>query len=224
MSSHWHADPLSGINGQLELNKVYQLAIGPNGWFKVPHATQTLLYILNKCGRRLISIRSFNSHKYLTFRQRQKFHGLITQNGGLESIELPKADTGTVGEGGLLCLRALSSALLTVYSLRTAQEVMHEIFTDLLDAKQFSVDQAFKCVLNQFMSTVQDEEQSNTLGKTLWDHVDDQMTKTLALKNCAAAQRTRCVKEIPAIKYAGGDPTQVAIRHNFQIITCDHHI
>src|SRR2546423_882144 len=131
MSSHC-ADPLSGTNVELDLSKVYQLAIGHNGWFKVPRATQTLLFILDKHGRSLVSINGFSSHKYLTFRERQKFQGLITQNGGLEAIELPNADTGGVREDGpgLLCLRAISSVLLTVYNLSTAQEVMHAIFTD----------------------------------------------------------------------------------------------
>ena len=166
-----NAGPLSQIGVQiLSIEKTVELAIGAYGWWKARERTQSLVTLLSSSGCHLVSSLSFSIDTYARNRQNHHVRGTIVQDSNLQVITCPKASTGVpTGDlgGGLACLRALTSALLCLYSVDATVHILTEIIPTRLvqldqEDKQIAVSGPLLTNLKALVQAIATEEDANT--------------------------------------------------------------
>ena len=89
-----HAGPLSQIGFHvISLDTALHLATGLYGWWKARERATSLIELLAVDAGKLISTSSFNLNQYAESRTMGLMHGLVSQNGTLHEVPLPKAST-----------------------------------------------------------------------------------------------------------------------------------
>lgn len=163
------AGPLAQIAIQIvTLDTAVQLAIGAYGWYKARERSQSLIQLLSASGGDLISTSSFNKEVYNGNRQHQgQVLGVVVQNGGVVSAELPKASTAISGHAGQACLRALTTGILCFYSVEATTSILSELIPfALLQLEQedttVKMEGPLLTGLKQYVSAIAVEEDSNT--------------------------------------------------------------
>ena len=128
--------PLNGLNipGRSLETAIY-LAIGVRGWWKTEQTSNSLLGVIKmqNADNRLLSSSRFEQSSFEAIEAEYPFHGTTVmdeENGarGLQSIPLPIPFT-TVDEASraFLCIRALTSGLLCLFSHADVYEVLFNI-------------------------------------------------------------------------------------------------
>jgi len=171
------AIPLVDINGAV------QLAVGAYGWWKAQERSMSLMETIKTVGH-LVPSTTFNRFRYEAARRTTEVRGIAWYDGRLESFPLPSASTANVGDGGLVCLRAITTVLLALYDANSTTAVLAEIIPQCLinynlEDDRLVVDGPVLSGLRQFVDAVSIEEQANTLRKSLWSRVDEAFGKML---------------------------------------------
>lgn len=91
-----------------------------------------------------------------------------------------------MGDGGFICLRAITTALLAIYDINNTSAVLGRIIPeslinyDLGDGRIIA-DCPFSSSIWQFLAAVSMEEQTNILRKDLWRRVDEEFKRMLSV-------------------------------------------
>jgi hypothetical protein len=119
--------PLSQIAIPLvDVNGAVQLAIGAYGWWKARERSLSLIETIATCGQ-LSPSTNFNELRYDAARRTTEVRGIAWYDGRLESLPCPGASTGTMGDKGLICLRAITTALLAIYDVNATTAILAHI-------------------------------------------------------------------------------------------------
>lgn len=182
--------PLSQIAVPLiDDNSAIQLAVGAYGWWKAKERSMSLVEMINANGGHLAPSISFNLSHYLSVRQRFQFHGIVWFDGRLESIPLPNASTGKLGDPGLMCLRAVTTALLALYNVDCTTAVLAHLIPHCLinynleDNDRVVANGPFLDCVRQFATSVANEEHCDALRKELHRCVDEAYKKLFSKSN-----------------------------------------
>lgn len=171
--------PLSQIAIPLiDVNSTVQLAVGAYGWWKARERSVSLVEMIQANGGRLAPSSTFNLHSYLVKRQTTEVRGIAWFDGRLESVPLPRASTGNLGDVGLTCLRAIATATLALYNVDATSAILGRVIPDCLinyDLEDVSMgtDGPFLACVRQFTTAVAAEEECNTLRRDIWRRVDE---------------------------------------------------
>jgi hypothetical protein len=157
---------------------VVQLAVGAYGWWKARERSTSLITMIQANGGNLTSSVSFNRARYFTLCQASEARGIAWHDGRIESISLPQVATGCAGDPGLICLRAITTALLALFSNETTTSVLtyvipHCLVNYDLEGQIIAESGPFLACVRQFVTAVATEEHCNTLTKRLQGRVDE---------------------------------------------------
>jgi hypothetical protein len=175
--------PLSQIAIPLiDVNAAIQLAVGAYGWWKARERSVSLIELVNGNGGRLSASLSFNISRYLMACQSSEFRGIAWFDGRLESVPVPNASTAKFGDAGMICLRAITTALLTFYSVDSTTAVLAHIIPHCLinydlERDPVVIDGPFLTTVRQFVSGIAAEEHCNTMKKRIQERVDEEYRK-----------------------------------------------
>ena len=175
--------PLSQIAIPLiDVNAAIQLAVGAYGWWKARERSVSLIELVNGNGGRLSASLSFNISQYLMACQSSEFRGIAWFDGRLESVPVPNASTAKFGDAGMICLRAITTALLTFYNIDSTTAVLAHIIPHCLinydlERDPVVVDGPFLTTVRQFVSGIAAEEHCNTVRKRIQERVDVEYRK-----------------------------------------------
>ena len=193
--------PLSQIAVPLiDVNSAVQLAVGAYGWWKARERCMSLVEMVNANGGRLAPSISFNIKRYLTACQSSEFRGIAWFEGRLESVPLPNASTWKMGDTGVICLRAVTTALLALYDVDSTSAVLAHIIPrclinyDVTDNEHVPPSGSFLASVRQFVSAVAAEDHCNTMRKKLISQVDDAYHKLFSVS--AGGFRIEDVREV----------------------------
>jgi hypothetical protein len=115
-------------------------------------------------------------------RQHGSVRGIAWHDGRLESFPLPRASTGGVGDVGVACIRALTTALLTLFEIDPNVVILCYVIPRFLvnydlEGDRIVEDGVFRHSVQQFVRAVATEEQSNTLRPDLHAWIGVQNTE-----------------------------------------------
>ena len=168
-----HLGPISQLSiPLLDVPGAVQLARGVHGWWKARPRSITFTQAIEAAGGQLSPSTTFVKHRYYEARDGTEVRGIAWDDGKLESLALPNASTSTEGDDGLICLRAIISALLAIYNVETASAILTHIIPRCLinydlEDDLLIMDGAIHTSLREFIVAVSVEEQANTLRKSL---------------------------------------------------------
>ncbi|MCJ1437044.1 hypothetical protein MMC27_006429 [Xylographa pallens] len=177
--------PLSEIEfGYKDVATAVYLANDLRGWWKARERAISLEQTLGSSGTSLVPSFTFNSNLYLELRRDySKAWGVArTVTNTITRLCLPRASTATEGSPGLLCLRALTTALLCFVD----QEQTPYILKDILPSRLFHYDQADKeiliegpyfAALVQYVQSIATEEGADEIRAHLLRHTDSQLPR-----------------------------------------------
>ena len=163
----------------LDMHAAVQLAVGAYGWWKAKERTLSLIEMVHADGGRLAPSTTFNRGRYLTIRETSEFRGIAWFDGRLESVPVPKASTAKMGDAGLLCLRAITTALLVLYDIDSTTAVLayiipHCLINYDLERESFEVTGPFLTTVKQFVVGVAAEEHCGTMKRKLLGIINDE--------------------------------------------------
>jgi hypothetical protein len=169
----------------LDVKTAVQLAVGAYGWWKARERSITLVDMVHAIGGQLAPPTTFNAAQYQFVRRKTEVRGIAWYNGRLEAVPLPRASTGNWGDLGLICLRAVTTALLTLYNIDATAAVLSRIIPKRLinydvEDTTFVDDGPFRACVRQFVESVAAEEETNTLRTDLWRRLDATMDEMLS--------------------------------------------
>jgi len=149
----------------LDVKGAVQLAVGAYGWWKARERSLTLLDMVHAMGGQLAPSTTFDLSRYQAARSTTEVRGILWYNGRLESVPLPRGSTGNWGDLGLICLRAVTTALLAVYNVDATTAVLTRIIPKRLinydvDDTILATDGPFVACVKQFVESVAAEEVS----------------------------------------------------------------
>jgi hypothetical protein len=197
--------PLSQIAVPLiDVNSAVQLAVGAHGWWKARQRSVSLMEMIHANGGHLAPSSSFNTQRYRDVRHASEFRGIAWYDGRLESVPLPNASTGTFGDPGLLCLRAITTALLTLCKEESTVAVLayvipHCLLNYDLEGEPLAADGPFLTALTQFVSSIAAEENCSTMKKTLHLHVDELLDRMLPKSAIGVSHEGQVELEVPHV-------------------------
>jgi hypothetical protein len=171
--------PLSQIAVPLiDVNSAVQLAVGAYGWWKARERTLSLVEIVHANGGRLVPSMTFNLARYLAIREASEFRGIVWFDGRLESVPVPKASTAKMGDAGLLCLRAIVTALLVLYDVESTTAILayiipHCLINFDLECEPSEAKGPFLATVKQFVTAVAAEEDCDTMKRKLRKQIDE---------------------------------------------------
>jgi hypothetical protein len=169
----------------LDVKTAVQLAAGAYGWWKARERSITLLDLVQAVGGQLAPCSAFNIFRYQTVRRTNEVRGIVWHDGRLEAVPLPRASTGNWGDLGLICLRAVTTALLALYNVDATTAVLTQIIPKRLinyDVEDMTLvpDGPFVACVRQFVDSVAAEEEVNTLRTDLWRRLDITLDEILS--------------------------------------------
>ena len=169
----------------IDVSTAVQLAVGAYGWWKARERSAGLIETIHGCGGALVPASSFSRSRYLSARRSTQVLAIAWFDGRLESVALPKASTGSSGDPGTLCLRAITTALLSLYDVESTTAVLTHIIPRRLvnydlEGDFIEADGPFIASIRQYVRAIGTEEQCNTLRKELHHLVDEQHRKTFS--------------------------------------------
>jgi hypothetical protein len=183
-----------------------QLAVGAYGWWKARERSLSLTEMIRAVGGRLAPSISFNVSNYLLERNSTgEVRGITWHDGRLESFPLPNASTGASGQSGLDCFRALTTALLALYSSETTSAILVDIIPKRLinfklDGEHPALGEGpFRACVRQYVATVATEERSDALVKKLWTRIDEETNAMFSLSDGRARVKDAGEVEVPII-------------------------
>ena len=175
--------PLSQIAIPLiDVNAAIQLAVGAYGWWKARERSVSLIELVNGNGGRLSASLSFNMSRYLMACQSSEFRGIAWFDGRLESVPVPNASTAKFGDAGMVCLRAITTALLALYNIDSTTAVLAHIIPHCLinydlEHDPIVLDGPFLTTVRQLVSGIAAEEYCNAMRKRIQERVDEEYHK-----------------------------------------------
>jgi hypothetical protein len=163
----------------IDVNSAVQLAVGAYGWWKARERTAGLVETINANGGHLASCIAFNPTLYFAIRRNNKFHGTAWNDGKLESVNLPNASTGTFGDAGILCLRAITTVLLALYDTDCVSTILKYIIPQYLvnynlEGDSITLDGPFEASVREFVTSIGAEEECSTLRNDMHRKVDQE--------------------------------------------------
>jgi hypothetical protein len=169
----------------LDVKTAVQLAVGAYGWWKARERSITLVDMVRAIGGQLAPCTTFSLSRYQSARRATEVRGIVWYDGRLESVPLPRASTGNWGDLGLICLRAVTAALLALYSVDATTGVLSHIIPKRLinyDVEDTTLEEdgPFRACVRQFVESVAAEEEANTLRTDLWRRLDVAMDEMLS--------------------------------------------
>jgi len=172
----------------LDVKTAVQLAVGAYGWWKARERTITLVDMVQAVGGQLAPSPTFDLSRYQAARRTTEVRGIAWYDGRLEAVPLPRASTGNWGDLGLICLRAVTTALLAVYNVDATTAVLTHIIPKRLinydvDDRIRAADGPFVACMKQFVERVATEEEANTLRRDLWRLLDATLDETLSVSH-----------------------------------------
>ena len=124
---------LSQINlSIISFNVTVHLATGAYGWWKARNRSQSLIEVLDSSHCQLSSNATFNRDAYAAARLGCQMRAVALDAGRLHTVELPKASTGLDRDLGLVCLRALITAILCLFDVAATTSIRAEVIPDKL--------------------------------------------------------------------------------------------
>jgi hypothetical protein len=161
----------------LDVKTAVQLAVGAYGWWKARERSVSLVDMVQAVGGQLAPCTAFSHSRYLSARHTSEVRGIAWYDGRLEAFPLPRASTGNWGDLGLICLRAVTTALLALYDVESTTVVLTRIIPARLinydmEDTSLEADGPFIACIRQFVDGVAAEEECNTLRTELWRRVD----------------------------------------------------
>ena len=172
--------PISGVVLSLiDVPSAVQLAVGAYGWWKARERTAGLVQTINANEGHLASCIAFNPTLYYAIRRNNKFHGTAWNDGKLESVNLPNASTGTFGDAGILCLRAITTVLLALYDTDCVSTILKYIIPQYLvnynlEGDSITLDGPFEASVREFVTSIGAEEECSTLRNDMHRKVDQE--------------------------------------------------
>ena len=184
----------------IDIRSAVELAAGAYGWWKARERSLSLIEMIHASGGRLAPSTTFNMSLYYAARQTSSVRGIAWYDGRLESFPLPRASTGSLGDSGLVCLRALTTALLALYDVESVSAVLTHIIPNQLinydlEGESLVADGPFQACVRHFVHAVAAEEQSNTLRKDLWRRVDKEFDQAFPI-----SKGRYCVTDVQEIE------------------------
>jgi hypothetical protein len=166
----------------IDLHSAVQLAVGAFGWWKARERTAGLIETINASGGHLAPCLAFNSTLYFAARKHNEFRATAWYDGRLESVNLPKASTGTHGIAGILCLRAITTVLLALYDIDFVTTILTYIIPQHLvnynlEGDSIPTDGSFQACVREFVTSIGAEEQCSSLRNDLHHRVDEEHYK-----------------------------------------------
>ena len=168
---------LSEAASQLDPDSAAFLATGHHGWYKARQRSDVLVEMIRATGGHLTPSSSFDMGRYLAARNAGEFRGIVLVNQTLQPVTLSKASTAAIGDPGLNCLRALTTALLSIFTDETTTAVLIHIIPSCVsnrdqgDLRMPTVG-PLKAAIQQFTKAVADEENCNTVIKKIHSQID----------------------------------------------------
>ncbi|KAF4625431.1 hypothetical protein G7Y89_g12734 [Cudoniella acicularis] len=160
-----------GIN-ILSWETVYHHAVNAYGWYKASERSQSLVKVFSVNGAQLVASSSFDTNAYIENRKNGQVHGVLVQEGRVQTTVLPNASTAITEDRGLLCLRALTTAVLCLYTPGDTVTILAEVIPSTLMRlddynSEFIIEGPLRSVLQQYVKDVACEEGSNTFRSHL---------------------------------------------------------
>lgn len=112
--------------GIVDTHTAVQMAGGTYGWWKAKERSVSLTEMIATHGR-LAPSTNFNKFRYETARHTTKIHGIARYDGRLESFPCFSSSTANIEDEGLLCLCAITTALLTIYDVKATTAILGRI-------------------------------------------------------------------------------------------------
>ena len=116
----------------LDVNAAIQIAVGAYGWWKARERSLSLMETIEATSGHLAPSTNFNKFRYEAARRTTEVRGIAWYDGRLESFPCPRASTANIGDGGLICLRAITTALLAIYDVNATTAVLARIIPQSL--------------------------------------------------------------------------------------------
>ena len=177
--------PLSQIGFDYkDVGTAVYLATGAYGWFKSRERTLSLEQTLAASGVSLAIVSTFNSSRYTKYRQD---HGCTcgvarTLQNTITRIKLPKASTALEGHAGMMCLRALTLALLCFVDQSQIPAILKDILPRRLfhydqEGEEFVIEGPSLAALIRYVQAINTEESIDDLRTKLLNRVDSQIQR-----------------------------------------------
>lgn len=156
-----------GIN-ILSWKTAYHLAVNAYGWYKAKERSSSLIEVFSAGGGSLVPSTSFLRDLYVQCRQSGQVQGVVIQNGQVQQTPLPKASTAIPEHPGLLCLRALTAAILCFYDEQETTGLLavlipHTLIQTDQEDSNFEIEGPLLSNLQQYVKAVGREEDCDTL-------------------------------------------------------------
>ncbi|KAK5949407.1 hypothetical protein OHC33_009580 [Knufia fluminis] len=174
-----NASPLSQISVAIsDIATAVQLATGVYGWWKSNERSQSLDQALTTAGGHLVASSAFNLQCYKDIRQCHHVLGAVVGEGTIRTVALPRASTAISDDPGRTCLRALTTALLCLYTTEATVMILADVLPSCLiqlhqEDATFEISGPLFASLKDAVHAIAKEEENDTLGKYLLEQACD---------------------------------------------------
>ncbi|KAI5851351.1 hypothetical protein DFP73DRAFT_151702 [Morchella snyderi] len=176
------AGPLSQVSVSIfSVELAVQLATGAYGWWKGRERGQSLARLAETKGAQISSTSTFNLLRYIPRRQDSLVRGVARNPDGILScVTLPNASTASVGDAGMICLRAVICALLCFYNSPTVLAILVDALPGTLylsnqDGGEETIEGPLLSSLREYIRSAEVEEDSDQLRQKLQEIVDSRL-------------------------------------------------
>lgn len=173
------AGPLSQISVSLfSVELAVQLATGAYGWWKARDRGHSMLGLVESRACRITTTSTFNLIRYVDKRRDSLTRGVARDPDGVIScVSLPNASSASSGDQGIVCLRAVTCALMCFYDSNTVLDILigvlpGTIYTSDQEGGNEEITGPLLASLRQFVIAAGVEEDSDDLRQRLLDVVD----------------------------------------------------
>jgi hypothetical protein len=166
-------------------SSIVVLAAGKHGWWKTKDRVNCLQWLTQSEGSLLVAACTFDNAAYEERRTQYAFRGVTVQadeeNNGrrFTPLTVGRANTCCYGSPGVQCLRALTSALLCLFRVVDARDILVTIMPKYLlhfdSGADYSEDQriqALPAILLAYVSSVNEEEDFDDYRESLLRRLD----------------------------------------------------
>ncbi|KAI9654191.1 MAG: hypothetical protein M1821_006719 [Bathelium mastoideum] len=177
------AGPLSQISTHIiDFSTAIHLATGAIGWWKARGRGKTLIEGLSAAKASLVPTSTFDHPSYRVQRSGDRLTGLAAQNGTLEQFPESIESTSVSNDAGIDCLRALTTSLLCLYSVRLTSVILADLIPYALlqpdQEDKFPVfEKALFASLRDWVASIAEEEDHNMLRNQLLETVARQQNQ-----------------------------------------------
>lgn len=190
------AGPLTQISVSLfSIELAVRLATGAYGWWKAGDRSQSLSTILDAKGAKISASSTFHLLRYVDKRTDGLIRGIArTPSGVFSCVTLPNASTASVGDAGIVCLRAVVCALLCFYNVSTTLDILvgalpGTLYTSDQEGGNETIDGPLLSTLRDYVKAAATEEDSDELRQKLQAEVD---SKLLNITGATPADVFKC--------------------------------